>query len=247
MDDRQVGSGYDSGCLAWFYCSIAFEERRVGEQLGWRYASGNYVDWGVGKAGHTFTFGAASDVALVKIGPIKPGKIDAGFLYAAYVWGTGNAHYGGGAYDRIYNFKSSSVTVGSCSTPDVSVNLGSYVASSFSTVGSRTKPVAFDLKINDCAANLASVFYGFNVSSGTGYSAKDGLIDLKSGATAKGIQVKLMGADGTTTVELDKWYPLTAYSKDTGGSYTVSLSAAYERTGDVVAGSADAELVIAMS
>jgi major type 1 subunit fimbrin (pilin) len=58
--------------------------------------------------------------------------------------------------------------------------------------------------------------------------------------------VKLLQSDGQTTVELDKEYTLNGYNKATGGTYTIPLAAAYERVGNIEAGSANSELVFSM-
>lgn len=194
-----------------------------------------------------YAIGGAVDVMLVKTGPVKAGKISRELALGQSPNGSGDSHYGGGGYDTNYYVPEISVTVATCATPDVAVNLGKHSLSEFPTVGSRSTPVKLTLAINTCPAGLSSVQYGFNFSSGTGYSAKDGLFGLKASSTAKGLQVKLMKDDGKTTVELDKWFTLTSYKASTGGSYTVDMTAAYQRIGTVTEGTADAELVIAMS
>lgn len=41
-------------------------------------------------------------------------------------------------------------------------------------------------------------------------AAVEGLVALTSSSTARGIKVKLLNADATQAVELDKWYTFTA-------------------------------------
>lgn len=184
--------------------------------------------------------------ALVKIGNIKPGKVTHSKPLRASLYYNGQQNYGGSNFYWYFDVKSTDVTLAACSTPDISVDLGSYTASSFAAVGDRSSPSKFDVKINDCPINLSSVQYKFSYLGGTGFTANQGLFGLSKAASAKGVQVKLTRGDGTTTVELDKWYALSEYNKATGGSYAVPLSAAYQRVGDVTPGSADTELVFSM-
>lgn len=183
----------------------------------------------------------------VKIGDVVPGDIDLTDPVTAYSQIDGHVDWGGANTRRYLDTPKTTVKVSACSTPDISVSLEQHSPAEFAAIGSRTNPVKFELAINNCPAGLGSVQYGFNVHSGTGYTANQGLFGLTADSTAKGIQVKLMRSDGTTTVELDKWYQLTDYNKATGGTYRVPLSAAYQRTGNVSSGSANAELIIAMS
>lgn len=195
----------------------------------------------------TTSFGGEFQIAVVKYGPMGSGKIDSFQLAAFRIGGDTDEWYGKGGYDRKYMVPTVTATARTCKTPDISVNLGEHSTSALPNVGSRTTLKKFTMQINECSAGMASVYYGFNFSGTTGYSGADGLFGLNSTATAKGIKVRLLNGDGTAVVQLDKWYTLSAYNKTVGGNYTVALSAAYERVGDVVAGTADAELVIGMS
>ena len=185
---------------------------------------------------------------LVKTGAISAQATTRKHVLSVRMTGTGDAWYGGGGYDRVYYLPKIGVTTKSCKTPDVTVAMGDHAASGFPNVGSQSKPVKFSLLIQDCPAGLATVKYGFN-SPGTDYSAKDGTVGLTSGSSAKGIKVKLLNEAGTAVVTLDEWFTLSAYDKSRGGTYSVALSAAYVRTATagVTAGSADAELTIAMN
>lgn len=219
--------------------------RRGGAPLtDWKYGV-----WSTVKTSNsgTITVGGEFQIAIVKYGPIGSGTIKTFPLSAYRVGGDSDEWYGKGGYDRKYVFPDVTVTAKSCTTPDVIVNLGDYSVAALPNIGSRTTLKRFTLQVNSCSPDMASVYYGFNFSGTTGYSGKDGRFGLTSTATAKGVNVKLLNGDGTAVVELDKWYTLTSYNKAVGGSYTVPLSAAYERVGDLTPGTADAELVIAMS
>ncbi|GGD46641.1 hypothetical protein GCM10007235_18210 [Pseudoxanthomonas indica] len=195
---------------------------------------------------HTLAVAGQIGIRLIKTGTVSPGKVKLGNSIVAYSVIDGNVDWGADNTRRWFNSTEVTISASSCATPSVSVNLGEHRSNAFPEVGSRTSPVKFDLKINDCPAGMSNIRYGFNFPSGTGYTPTDGLFGLKADATAKGIKVKLM-TDKGDTVQLDKWYTLSDYNRATGGSYVVPLSAAYERTGDVTAGSADAELTIAMN
>lgn len=190
--------------------------------------------------------GSRMQAILVKTGPVKPGTITAGGVAFGYPYMTSDGHYGGGGYDTTYSIGSVAIIESACKTPDVAVDLGSHASSAFPAVGSRSAAVKFNLGINDCPANFNSVSYKFTASAGTDSTPSKGLFSLTADSVARGVQVKLMQGDGTTTVELQKSYPLNGYVKTTGGSYLVPLSAAYERIGDVTPGPANAELMIEM-
>lgn len=210
-------------------------------------SSGNYRGWSAGATGHSFAFGGSTEVIMVKTGPMSAGKIPAKIYHSMYVGGTGEPWLGNGTYDRKYRVPEFTVTTLSCRTPDVSVELGDHSSLELPAVGSRTAPVKFKLQITDCAAGLNVVNYGFNVSSGTEYTAAEGLVGLTRTSTAKGIKVKLMNAAGTAAVKFNEWIKLDDYKSSTGGSYQVDLSAAYERTGDITSGTANAEIIVAMN
>jgi major type 1 subunit fimbrin (pilin) len=206
---------------------------------GWGY-------WSSASQSLGYAIGGAVDAMLVKIGTVTPGVINRNLAFAQYPRGTGDEHYGGGGYDTNYYVPQITITTASCTTPDISVALGDHTENELASIGSQTTPVKFNATIKDCPAGLTGVDYRFNFQGGTGFTAGQGLFGLLSSATAKGVQVKLMKDDGTTVVELDKWYPLSSYNKTLGGTYTVPLSAAYQRTGSIQAGSADTELIMMM-
>lgn len=196
---------------------------------------------------NTFRFGGSAEAMLVKTGVFSRPTTRRKVL-SLRIGGTTSDWYGGGGYDRNYYLPGISVVSKACSTPDVTVALGDHRSRDFPQVGSQSNPVKFALFIRNCPAGLSTVKYGFN-SPTTDYSAKDGTVGLRASATAKGLKVKLLNADGTAVVALDKWYTLSSYNASRGGDYSVGLSAVYVRTGtaEVTAGTANAELTIAMS
>jgi major type 1 subunit fimbrin (pilin) len=197
------------------------------------------------KAGY-WQGGGRVAVALVKTGPITPGKVVHGTPFMSYLYLDEVPRWGGSNYYWYYNVTSTDIKVSSCNTPNVDVALGSYSLDAFAAVGSRSQPVKFSVNVSDCPANLNSVQYSFSFPGTTGSVANQGRFGLSGASTAKGVQVKLLQSDGQTTVELDKEYTLNGYNKATGGTYTIPLAAAYERVGNIEAGSANSELVFSM-
>lgn len=227
----------------------------VGVQLYWLNTNSQSPTPGEGRS-HLVTWPATTDnldqaqrfnmparyyLRLIRTGAISPGKL---VLSSPLAY----TNYGSVRVAQLNISGSTTFSVASCATPDITVNLGNHSSTSLDKIASRTPPVKFTLYINNCAAGLSTVKYGFN-SPSAAYVAKQGLVSLSKSSTARGIQVKLLNADATQTIELDKWYTLANYDKGRGGSYTVGLSAAYERTSasDVSPGSANAEVVIAMN
>jgi major type 1 subunit fimbrin (pilin) len=204
--------------------------------------TGNY--WKVTSPGayRKVNIATKSLVALAKIGPIAGGKITPAYVFRFYVDGsTGRAEQ-----DRRYEFRTTTINVGgTCTTPDVAVDLGKSAASTFANKGSRSGTVKFNLEIKNCPTGMQSVAYRINAPSGS--DATLGLIGLTSASTAKGLKVKLMNAADSSAVKLDVNHSVN-YATDVGGNYSVALAAAFERTSDtaVQGGKATAQATFSM-
>ena len=77
--------------------------------------------------------------------------------------------------------------------------------------------------------------------------ATNGVLALSSGSTATGIGLQLKDGSGNP-LKYNTQYTLTRYSKTTGGSHTIPLTAAYYQTAaSVTPGSANAVLTFTMT
>ncbi len=200
--------------------------------------------------GSTVINGGQAQAALVKTGPITAGTVTGGVLfeggsataqslYAAYTIATSN---------RVsYSLTQTAVTVAACTTPNVTVTMGSYMQSVFKGIGSTTTPAkAFNVAVNACPSGLNSIQYQF-IPVNAVLDATNGVLALASGSTATGIGLQLKDSSGNP-LKYNTQYTLTSYSKTTGGSYTIPLTAAYYQTAaSVTAGSANAQLTFTMT
>ncbi|UBO72388.1 fimbrial protein [Aeromonas rivuli] len=114
------------------------------------------------------------DISFIKTGPISPGTIQGGqlpTLRADMVMDDGT-HY---PIIRAAMSGSINIVSQSCTTPDVSVDLGSHdIASNFSGQGSATPWVPFQLRMENCPTFYGTIndgqnnFYSNDGSSGVG-------------------------------------------------------------------------------
>jgi major type 1 subunit fimbrin (pilin) len=189
--------------------------------------------------------------ALVKIGPVTPGVISGGVVAISGWAANGNSTTGtpGAAQPGIqksYYLTSTTIETAACETPDVTVNMGKPMLSTFTGVGHTTPTVAFDVSINACpAGGLTKVQYQF-IPVNAVVDANNGLLALSSTSTATGIALQLKdGSDAP--LKFNTLYTLAGYSSAAGGSYKVPLKAAYRQTAATVTpGRADAALTFTM-
>lgn len=148
-----------------------------------------------------------------------------------------------------FSVTSGVITVASCKTPNVTVPLGSHSASDFATVGATSAPVAFNIVVNECSKNMASVSYTLKPAAGISLVTKPfgQYLTLDSSSVASGVGVQVLKADGVTPVEFEHKYAATGYNPTAGNNFTIPLHARYIRTGTVSAGSANSAAEFVMS
>lgn len=179
------------------------------------------------------------DVQLILVGPVTPGRTTLPSALARIV-------YAGLTVSQLQSAGNTTITVISCTTPDVTVPMGTYKAAAFSGKGSTSSPVGFNLSLNNCPAGMTSIQYQLSAPGGV-IDAANGVVALSSDSTAQGIGLKVMNSAGTA-MNYNTQYPMTSYVSATGGSYTIPLKAAYYQTGTTVSpGSANALLTFTMT
>jgi major type 1 subunit fimbrin (pilin) len=183
-------------------------------------------------------------VILVKTGPITAGTTSGGILFEAASYVNPVAQPG---MRKSFSLTQTAVTTLSCSTPDVTVTMGSHNPAEFSGKGSATKAVGFNVAINNCPAGMAKIQYQFSAPGGV-TDATNGVIALASSpSTATGAGLKLMDST-SAALKFGTQYQVTGYNTVTGGSYTVPLLAAYYQTGTTVTpGTANAVMTFTMT
>lgn len=208
---------------------------------------GQYDGFGQTYGNATFTTGGQLSVMLVKTGPITPGTTSGGVFANGAVATTLNRPYVVQSALKTFSMTPTIVTVLACTTPNVTVSMGSYKSSAFTGVGSSTNPVSFNVALNSCPAGMNSIQYEFDAPGGV-TDATNGVIALTGGTSAAtGIGLKLMDSSNTA-LKFDTQYPLNSYNGTTGGMYTIPLKAAYYQTAtSVTPGAANAVITFTMT
>jgi len=133
-----------------------------------------------------------------------------------------------------------------CTTPDVSVSLGTPQASVFTGAGASSQLVGFDISLNGCPAGMSAIHYQIDAATPV-VDAANAVIGLDATSTATGVGVQLLDADGNPAV-LGTKLPFAGYNSATGGSFKIPLRARYRQTGaKVTPGSANSAVTFTMN
>ncbi|KWR89146.1 hypothetical protein RM96_15880 [Cupriavidus sp. IDO] len=180
---------------------------------------------------------------MVKTGPIAAGSVVSGGAIAEMALSEGVLT------DKrvIIQTTATALAVQACSTPDVAVAMPKQKAGDFTGMGSAGATVGFSLRVNNCPANLNRVRYQFDAPNGV-IDAAIGVIALTADSTAGGVGIRIT-TDAGAALTFGSPGTLTAYSKTTGGSYSIPLKAAYYQTQSaaVTPGKANAALIVTMT
>jgi major type 1 subunit fimbrin (pilin) len=134
---------------------------------------------------------------------------------------------------------------GTCSTPDVAVELPAVSLDVFAGVGTVAALQSFELDFQDCPAGLNSVGYSFAAVTSV-LDESNGVLELDSSSTATGLGIQLMDEEGTP-LAFDSVYNLDSYDTSAVASYTVPLQAAiYQTESTVTAGEVSTSLTFTL-
>jgi major type 1 subunit fimbrin (pilin) len=214
----------------------------TGLSFQWIYQNAPRTSYGSTTLNGTAGFGGTTHgFRLVKTGPVVSGTVVPAGTVGTWSFGTLVA---------INMNISNSITVqnSGCTTPDVSVDMGSYNQSVFKGIGSVSTPAKpVTIAVNSCPTNLNSIQYQFIPVSAV-LDATNGVLALSGDSTAAGIGLQLKDNNGNALkYDTNTKYTLSAYNKATGGSYTIPLTANYYQTASTVKpGSANAVLTFVM-
>lgn len=177
---------------------------------------------------------------VIQTGPIKEGAMIPAGLLASVVSSDAQTFATFNLTNPIY------VVAGACKTPDVSVDMtrGNKI-SSFKKIGSRTNPVAFNIKLVECPNFLKAVKYSIKANTKI-IDANNGVVSLDAASTAKGIGLQVSrGNDQPVTIGAE--YTFAGYDRE-GGDFMIPFSASYIQTdASIEAGIADTSLTFIMS
>ncbi len=177
--------------------------------------------------------------ALVRLsGPVSAGQIPSSVIASLRPTGgqgsnTGyNFNTAQGTWQPIRFMLNGAVNVvpTTCTTSDVSVNMGTVAGSHFKGVGTTAAKQSFSLSLNNCPSGINSVSYRIDpvnaiVDSGNAVMA------LNSGG-ATGVGIQLLDSTGKP-LKLQTAIPFTGY-KTSGGNFSIPLQAAYYQTNSTI-------------
>jgi len=182
------------------------------------------------------------DVQYIVTGPVSAGVSTLPLTLA-------QASYGTTVVNRLVLAAPTTFVFVACTTPNVTVPMGTHKASELSGVGTTTTAVAFNISLNSCPAGMGTsgpaIQYEIDPST-TVVSSANAVVSLDSGSTASGIGVQLLNGSGVP-VPLGTRQTFSGYNPSTGGSYTIPLQARYYRTATVTPGTADTEMTFTMT
>ena len=182
-----------------------------------KYTINVFGDRTIGNTNVSPTYGVRFIYRFVKIGTIKHGTVIGPFTVGAIKYGTMISH-------NVTMTGSLIISASSCKTPDVSVNMGDYVASEVTGSRGQTYPVNFDIALNACPEGINRVTYSLQANTPV-IDSESGLVALDGASGAKGVGLRIMDGDGTP-LALDKAHAFSAYDVQ-GGDFKIPLSAAY--------------------
>ena len=182
-----------------------------------KYTINVYGERTIGNTNVAPVYGVRFIYRFVKIGTIKHGTVIGPFTVGVIKYGTMVSH-------NVTMTGSLIISASSCKTPDVSVNMGDYVASEVTGSRGQTRPVNFDIALNACPEGINRVTYSLQANTPV-IDSETGLVALDAASGAKGVGLRIMDGDGTP-LALDKAHAFSAYDVQ-GGDFKIPLSAAY--------------------
>ncbi|WP_322059345.1 fimbrial protein [Paraburkholderia sp. J63] len=198
----------------------------------------------------TASAGGQMAAALVKIGDITPGTLSG--TVATYY----NYPVNGGTSGGTQTFAISPVNVTSltCTTPDVSVPMGTFRTTDFPNVGSLSpNPAGLTIQLLNCpggtavsgtqAGQIHGIQYRIDPTSGT---LATNVAALTGSPSASGIGIQLF-TSSASVFPLSTMQTLSGYNSTSGGNYSIPMTARYYRTGTVTAGPANTTMTLTVS
>jgi major type 1 subunit fimbrin (pilin) len=138
---------------------------------------------------------------------------------------------------------STNIVVVTCTTPDVTVNMGNHSASEMSGIGSTTSSTSFSIALNACPAGMPGIQYEIDPITTIVGGLGNSVVTLDGTSTASGIGLQLLDGTGNPFT-LGTPVTFSGYNSGTGGSYTIPLRARYYQTdSQIKPGSANTSMI----
>ncbi|MEN5285903.1 fimbrial protein [Stenotrophomonas lactitubi] len=241
----------DTGCPPDFWHDVDTDGSRKGPIEGWASSGCNGDGPGqIANAGGQWAIGLVKTLPIVQPGMIAGGLVME--LSIAQKDSNSESYYIAKNPEVRRSFVGRSpiqVNVLSCSTPSITVPMGDHPKSAFKGVGSITNPVRFKVAINSCPAAMKSVTIRLAEPNKRYVNAAQGVVQLSSDSTAKGIGLKLTQASDGTPMLLEggAGYLLRGYDPAKGGGLEILFDAAYyQALPNVIPGTANAVIEFTM-
>lgn len=124
-------------------------------------------------------------------------------------------------------------TGGTCTTPDVNVDLGNIFKSEFTGVGSTSAYTDFSLSFSGCPSGLSSISYIFTPTTEI-VDNNLGLFAMDSSSSSTGVAFQLLN-NSATPISFDATYILSDYDSSlSDASYTINMGARLYQTSSTV-------------
>jgi major type 1 subunit fimbrin (pilin) len=193
-------------------------------------------------------------VALVKIGDITPGSVG-GQVAKSNAWiGPQPAvdYLVPSAGEAVLSITPVAVTVLTCQTPNVTIPMGTQGPTEMPAIGPSSKSQTFKISFNNCPSGAAlagsqaglihNVQYRIDPSNGT-VSGFANVAAVNGSPVAGGVGIQLYDSTGAVfPFATNK--DLSGFNGTTGGSYDVTLTARYYRTGTLSSGQANSTMTL---
>ncbi|WP_407489140.1 fimbrial protein [Ralstonia sp. AB28-3] len=117
---------------------------------------------------------------------------------------------------------------GSCSVPSRTVELQPARVGRLTGVGATAGERSFQINIDDCPKGYNKILYRLKPVGDT-VETSAGVLPLSAESTAKGVRIRVTDSAGAAVV-FDTSNRIDAYSKDTGGSFSIPMRVSYVQT-----------------
>ncbi|WP_339511797.1 fimbrial protein [Pseudomonas sp. RL_15y_Pfl2_60] len=149
----------------------------------------------------------------------------------------------------IMNVRVSSVTISvrTCKTSDVAVDLGSQLASSFAGPGSTSPARTFNIELSGCPPGAEGIFYRLDPLTAILPDGGQSVVALDSSSTATGLGIQLLDENNNPFALASKTQ-LNQYDSGRVADYSIPLAARYYQTGSTVTtGTANTSLIFTIT
>lgn len=191
--------------------------------------------------------GTIMEGVQIAIALVKTATVTGGVVPGVVVLNFAPVTNAGTQTSQLDTFAITPVTIVSlaCTTPNVTVPLGTHSPSEMASVGATATAVSFNVSLNNCPAGLNAIQYRIDPVTTVVNSAQS-IVALDGSSSASGVAVQLLNSAGTAAYPLSSYQSFSGYTKSTGGSYTIPFKARYYRTGAITPGTANTSMTFTM-